>query len=320
VSFDGTTVTITGGPESNAVEIDEFDPAILVRDTAAGAIAEPPCYVLNLGSNSYAACDTTGPANVVASLGDGVDAFTHANPMSNEDRLGTVAVDAGAGDDGIDLFNVFIGHRATIDGGAGNDAMRGGLDADLMRGGPGDDTVDGSGGNDEVFGDEGNDTVAGGNDSDRVDGGAGADALLGDGGALSADGDDQIFARDGEGDEIGCGFGSDLVTADPFDVADGSCESVDVGPGGDDTQAPNTQKGKGPKKEISKRSASFAFSSPDDSATFECKLDKKPAKPCTSPARARRLKPGRHAFSVTAIDAAGNEDPTPAVWRFRVLE
>jgi Ca2+-binding RTX toxin-like protein len=53
-------------------------------------------------------------------------------------------------------------------------------------------------------------------------------------------------------------------------------------------------------------------------STFECKLDSRPFRPCRSPYRAR-LAPGRHAFRVYAIDAAGNRDRTPALLRLRVV-
>jgi Ca2+-binding RTX toxin-like protein len=51
---------------------------------------------------------------------------------------------------------------------------------------------------------------------------------------------------------------------------------------------------------------------------FECKLDGRPFHSCRSPFRAR-LAPGRHAFRVYAIDAAGNRDRTPALLHLRVL-
>jgi hypothetical protein len=65
-----------------------------------------------------------------------------------------------------------------------------------------------------------------------------------------------------------------------------------------------------------KRKATFRFSSPG--STFSCKLDRRAAAPCTSPKTYRKLKPGRHVFRVTARDAAGNLDATPAVKRFRI--
>jgi hypothetical protein len=86
-----------------------------------------------------------------------------------------------------------------------------------------------------------------------------------------------------------------------------------------DTTAPGTRKGKGPKKKIESTKAKFKFSSDDPAATFTCQLDKKAAKSCTSPAKAKHLKKGKHKFTVDAADAAGNKDLTPAVWKFKVV-
>ncbi len=89
-------------------------------------------------------------------------------------------------------------------------------------------------------------------------------------------------------------------------------------PANPDTTPPDTVAGKGPKRKSAKRKAKFRFSS-EPSATFSCRLDKQPEKPCTSPATVKRLKRGRHLFTVTATDAAGNADPTPAKFRFRTI-
>jgi Ca2+-binding RTX toxin-like protein len=65
------------------------------------------------------------------------------------------------------------------------------------------------------------------------------------------------------------------------------------------------------------RRAVFAFASNERGATFRCKLDRDRFRPCRSP-RAYLLQPGRHAFRVFAIDAAGNRDRSPALFAFRV--
>ncbi|MEO7197289.1 MAG: hypothetical protein ABIZ50_02335 [Solirubrobacterales bacterium] len=67
-----------------------------------------------------------------------------------------------------------------------------------------------------------------------------------------------------------------------------------------------------------KRRAKFAFISSEPGSTFECKLDKKPLKSCTSPTSYRRLKPGKHKFQVAARDVAGNLDLSPAVKKFKI--
>jgi len=86
-----------------------------------------------------------------------------------------------------------------------------------------------------------------------------------------------------------------------------------------DKKAPETTIVKGPKARSHKRTAKFRFVSSEAGSTFQCKLDKKPFKPCRSPKKYKRLKPGKHVFQVRAIDAAGNRDKTPATRKFRIL-
>lgn len=102
-------------------------------------------------------------------------------------------------------------------------------------------------------------------------------------------------------------------------------------PGGDpptstpDTAAPDTAAGKGPKRKVKTRKrrarVSFEFSSPEPATTFECSLDSAAPNPCASPATTKvkaKRKAKRHSFEVAAIDAAGNTDPTPIVFNFKV--
>lgn len=96
-------------------------------------------------------------------------------------------------------------------------------------------------------------------------------------------------------------------------------------PGGDgsgdpapDTTPPQTTILKGPDRKLGAGIARFRFRSSEAGSRFVCKLDKRKARPCKSPKRYTRLKPGRHRFKVWAIDAAGNKDPTPAKRRFTV--
>jgi hypothetical protein len=69
---------------------------------------------------------------------------------------------------------------------------------------------------------------------------------------------------------------------------------------------------------IRKHKATFHFQgSGEEGLGFECKLDQKPFRPCTSPKSYKHLKPGKHKFSVRAIDAAGNQS-APAGRKFRI--
>jgi hypothetical protein len=86
-----------------------------------------------------------------------------------------------------------------------------------------------------------------------------------------------------------------------------------------DTLAPVTEITKGPDGRTDDRTPKFKFTSDDPSATFECKLDSKHYRACTSPKRYSRLSFGRHVFRVRATDTSGNTDTTPPKRRFRVV-
>ena len=86
-----------------------------------------------------------------------------------------------------------------------------------------------------------------------------------------------------------------------------------------DKTPPATKLGGHPPKKTGKRTARFAFSSSEGGSTFRCKLDRKPYKPCRSPQLYGGLKPGAHSFKVVATDAAGNADPTPPGFSWKVL-
>ncbi len=82
--------------------------------------------------------------------------------------------------------------------------------------------------------------------------------------------------------------------------------------------APATTLNKAPAKKSARRMAKFTFSSDQAGSTFECKLDKKPFKPCSSPFK-KPVKPGGHNFKVRAVNSAGAADPTPATFHWKVL-
>ena len=85
-----------------------------------------------------------------------------------------------------------------------------------------------------------------------------------------------------------------------------------------DEDPPETQIIKAPVDEGTKRRVRFRFTSDEPGATFECKLDKKPFKSCTSPANYKAGE-GKHKFMVRAIDAAGNVDPTADKDKFKIV-
>ncbi|WP_426754077.1 adventurous gliding motility protein AgmC [Myxococcus sp. Y35] len=79
-----------------------------------------------------------------------------------------------------------------------------------------------------------------------------------------------------------------------------------------DTTAPDTTIVSGPSGTTTSNSATFDFGSNENPVTYECSLDGAPYVACTDPQTFVSLSDGEHTLAVRAVDAAGNEDPTPA--------
>jgi hypothetical protein len=75
---------------------------------------------------------------------------------------------------------------------------------------------------------------------------------------------------------------------------------------------PDTTIAAGPSGTVTDTTATFAFTSDQSSATFECSRDGSSFAACTSPVSYTGLTSGPHTFEVRARDTAGNVDPTPA--------
>jgi Ca2+-binding RTX toxin-like protein len=132
----------------------------------------------------------------------------------------------------------------TINGNAGNDRIFGRAGDDGLRGGPGNDRVFGGDGNDTVNGDAGNDRIAGGTGDDTINGDAGNDLIfanLGRDTEFGGDGNDHLWALargdvrpgpngevDSEGDSLDGGNGNDT-----FHTRDGEVDLITCGDGND---------------------------------------------------------------------------------------
>jgi Ca2+-binding RTX toxin-like protein len=173
---------------------------------------------------------------------------------------------------------------------------------------------------------------------------------------FAAGGNDSILANSGDEDRvIDCGEGFDTAQVDHPEYGDPApvnCEAIyerdpnsfrppETPPNPNPTEGapqpsvaapvvrrpppdrkpPRTSILRGPQRTLLShsrlRKVVFAFGASESSATFRCKLDRSPFKPCRSP-RSYRLRPGRHTFRVFAIDRAGNRDRSPALFAFRV--
>jgi hypothetical protein len=81
--------------------------------------------------------------------------------------------------------------------------------------------------------------------------------------------------------------------------------------------APDTKVKKKPKKASTQPKPKITFSSTIAGSTFTCTVDKKAAKPCTSPFK-KTFKPGKHKVVITAVSPFGVLDPTPVTVKFTV--
>jgi subtilisin family serine protease len=85
-----------------------------------------------------------------------------------------------------------------------------------------------------------------------------------------------------------------------------------------DTAGPDTSLPFGPASPTKNRTPTFELASPENGASFQCRVDGGAWVACTSPHRTATLADGQHTFEARALDAAGNPDASPAAWTFTV--
>src|SRR5207245_4370724 len=82
-----------------------------------------------------------------------------------------------------------------------------------------------------------------------------------------------------------------------------------------DTTPPAVSIATGPPSLTNDMTATFSLSSTKAGSTFSCKLDAREPAPCASPATYTALAEGRHLFTATATDPAGNASaPASSTW------
>lgn len=87
-------------------------------------------------------------------------------------------------------------------------------------------------------------------------------------------------------------------------------------------EAPRARIRTGPGKRTESRWATFTFGGTPNATSFQCRLDKGHYRPCTSPARFRSLKPGKHRFSILPIDSKTSPplQGAPVGYSWRILD
>ena len=85
-----------------------------------------------------------------------------------------------------------------------------------------------------------------------------------------------------------------------------------------DTVPPETTITEHPAALTNDRTPTFRFIADGEGATFACSVDGADPVACASPFTTDALEEGNHSFAATAVDVAGNVDPTPDVFTFTV--
>jgi hypothetical protein len=103
----------------------------------------------------------------------------------------------------------------------------------------------------------------------------------------------------------------------PFGLSIPTDNTVQVnlsrGPGTPKPKAPTTAITKSPAAKTTAKTATFKFTSNTKHVTFHCSLDGKKAAACTSPKSYKKLKAGKHTFSVYAVNPKTKlSDKSPA--------
>ena len=93
--------------------------------------------------------------------------------------------------------------------------------------------------------------------------------------------------------------------------------AVDIGADEFDPTPPDVAFDHTPKHKTHKRKVKFTFHA-SESVYFYCVVDKKPMKPCSSPMKVKVKRHGKHTLVVSAIDAVGNVDATPATYTWKI--
>lgn len=174
IAYEGDTLVYRAGAERNWVYIGSgAGGRIRISDGFVDA-TYPADRCADTGGDGFD-CDL--PARIRLELGDGNDRNSFSDGYTGTTP---VEVHGEGGDDGLEA-HLDAPTAVRLDGGAGNDTLRGYGSDDVLLGGSGDDQLTGAGGADELRGGDGNDKLVPDDGAapaaDVVDGGPGIDLL-----------------------------------------------------------------------------------------------------------------------------------------------
>jgi len=157
------TISVTATDAGGATSL----PAELTVEIKVAAIMDDP---LNPGHTLLAVGGTDGNDTILINPARGLNAMVNGQSVGRFSGVERIAIFGGAGDDTIRLAGS-IRVNAWLDGGDGNDQLKGGKGSDVLMGGEGDDTLQGTQGQDILIGGAGLDTLNGGPGDDILIGG-----------------------------------------------------------------------------------------------------------------------------------------------------
>ncbi|NBD16529.1 MAG: hypothetical protein GVY04_10435 [Cyanobacteria bacterium] len=167
--------------------------------------------------------DPQGDTIVNASGGDVT--FKEFDDIETFDGSGH-AILGNADKNSFDFKDITLVNVSYVDGGAGEDEIKGGIGNETFRGGADKDKLEGKEGNDSLFGDAGPDDIKGGKGNDTLDGGAGNDKLNGE------EGNDTLTGGAGN-DELDGNKGDDVLIGVKPEANDPGAGEFDKLKGGD---------------------------------------------------------------------------------------